>query len=144
MKVSNDMLMPQVLSMIAEGHTVTITARGNSMRPYLVSDRDKIILGHLGERVSVGDAVLALLPTGMYVMHRIIAVDGDAVTLLGDGNLTPEHCHLSDIKARAVAFIRKGRTKPETIFSKKYRTYRWLWMRLRPLRRYLLFIFRMF
>lgn len=139
MRVSNDILMPQLLALVAEGHTVTITARGNSMRPLLVHERDKIVIGRLQDTVSVGDVVLALLSTGNYVLHRVVDIQGDAVTLLGDGNLSPEHCRLSCIKARAVAFVRGSNDTPLHLSSRSYRIYSWCWMHLRPLRRYLLF-----
>ena len=34
--IPNEILLPEVARLIKEGHTVTITVRGNSMNPFLV------------------------------------------------------------------------------------------------------------
>ena len=45
--IPNEVLLPEVARLISEGHTVTLTVRGNSMNPFLVDRRDRIILGPL-------------------------------------------------------------------------------------------------
>ena len=74
-----------------------------------------------------------------FVLHRIVDIDGDKITLRGDGNLGDEHCLASDIRAKAVGFLRKGRTTPDLTTGRKWRLYSWFWTRLYPIRRYLLF-----
>ena len=37
----NDLLIPEVAELIRQGHTVTLTARGNSMNPFIVDRRDR-------------------------------------------------------------------------------------------------------
>lgn len=88
----------------------------------------------------MGDAVLAEISKGLFVLHRIIRIEGRQVTLRGDGNLSDEHCMLSDIRAKAVGFYRKGRQTLDRTDGRKWRLYSWWWTRLYPLRRYLLFI----
>lgn len=143
LRVTNAILLPEIIRMIDAGHTVTLPLRGYSMRPFLEDGRDKALLAAV-DRLSIGMPVLAETYPGHYVLHRIVGMDGERVTLLGDGNITPEHCRLSDIKAVAVAFYRKGRTVPDQTDGRKWRTYSWVWTRLRPMRRYLLFIYRQF
>ena len=43
--IPNEILLPEVARLIKEGHTVTITVRGNSMNPFLVDRRDRVTLG---------------------------------------------------------------------------------------------------
>ena len=75
------------------------------MLPFIVGDRDSVRLRK--EPVAVGDAVLAEIAPGRYVLHRIISLVKDRVVLMGDGNLSGvETCGLSDVKAKAVAVIR--------------------------------------
>lgn len=138
-QIPNSVLMPEIARLLSEGHTVTIPLKGNSMRPFLCHMRDKALLV-LPENVKVGDPVLAENTPGHYVLHRIVAINGQHVTLLGDGNLTTESCTLSDIIALAKAFYRKGSDTPDYITSPKWRIYSWCWMRLRPVRRYLLLL----
>lgn len=54
---------------------------------------------------------LAEIDGNKYVLHRIINIHGESVTLRGDGNILTESCNLDDIKGIAVGFYRKGREK---------------------------------
>lgn len=139
--VANAILMPEVVAMLNEGHTVTLPLRGFSMRPFLEDRRDKALLSAAGE-VAVGDVVLAEIAPKRYVLHRVVKLDGDKVTLRGDGNLANEYCLLGDIRAKAQGFYRKGRDTLDHVGSCKWRIYSAIWTRLYPIRRYLLFIHR--
>lgn len=138
-QMPNDVFLPFVIEQLNEGHTATLPLRGRSMRPFLEDGRDKALL-KLCDHPQVGDAVLAEISKGLFVLHRIIRIEGRQVTLRGDGNLSDEHCMLSDIRAKAVGFYRKGRHTLDRTDGRKWRLYSWWWTRLYPLRRYLLFI----
>ena len=141
LQVQNEVFLPAVIERLKEHpeKTATINLRGRSMRPFLEDGRDKAMLQLPQQPCRKGDAVLAEISPGHFVLHRIISIEGTAVTLRGDGNLGTEHCHLEDIRAKAVGFFRKGRTKPDMTSGLKWRVYSWWWQRLFPLRRYLLF-----
>lgn len=135
----NEALIPKLVELIGEGHNVTLMLRGYSMRPFLENERDKAVLDRVDtSSLHRGDVVLALLPIGKYVVHRIIDISGDNITLLGDGNLTAEHCSRSDIQAIVTGFYRKGSQKLCSVDSAKWRSYSRIWMALRPIRRCLL------
>ena len=140
-QMPNDEFLPFVIEELqkVEGKTVTLPLRGRSMRPFLEDGRDKALLMAVKE-VKVGDAVLAEIYKGHFVLHRIIAINGEQVTLRGDGNLNDEHCRLQDVRAKAIGFYRKGRTRLDSTDGKKWRVYSWIWMHLYPIRRYLLFV----
>lgn len=140
-QMANDELLPAVIQLLDEGHTVTLPLRGYSMRPFLENMRDKALLQKPTD-IRIGDAVLAEIGPRHYVLHRIVDIQGQHVTLRGDGNLNTEHCLLSDVKATAIGFYRKGRSTLDSTTGNKWRTYSWLWMRLLPLRRYLLAFYR--
>ena len=137
----NSKLIPAILKLIDEGHTVTLPLKGFSMRPFLEDGRDKVLLTKVGE-LRVGDPVLALVDNERYVLHRIVKIEGDNMTLLGDGNLHPEHCKTSDAKASIIGFYRKGRTTLDPIAGRKWKTYSAIWTQLRPCRRWLLAFYR--
>lgn len=139
--VSNTALIPEVVRLINEGHTVTIPLRGQSMRPFLEDGRDKALLAASGVP-RVGDPVLAEVMPGRYVLHRIVAVNGDDITLRGDGNIGTERCRATDILASVTGFYRKGRKTLDRTDGIKWRVYSWIWMHLLPVRRYLLAIYR--
>lgn len=137
-QMANALLLPEVVRLLGEGHTVTLPLRGYSMRPFLEDGRDKALL-RKPEKIEVGDAALAEITPGHYVLHRIVSINGEAVVLRGDGNLGIEKCRLADIRATAIGFYRKGRETLDSTDGRKWRIYSWWWTRLLPLRRYLLF-----
>ena len=143
MYLPNDVFLPLVLDELKQhpDKTATINLRGRSMRPFLEDGRDKAILQLVSiDDIRKGDAVLAEIQPGHSVLHRIDTISSDgAVTLMGDGNLGYEHCRKEDIRAKAIGFLRKGRDKADMTTGRKWRVYSWLWTRLKPVRRYLLF-----
>jgi len=141
LQIANAVLLPEVVRLLDEGHTVTLPLRGYSMRPFLEDCRDKALLEKATD-VKVGDAVLAEIAPRHYVLHRIVKMEGQDVTLRGDGNLNVEHCQLNDVKAVAIGFYRKGRETVDRTDGVKWRIYSWFWMRLLPIRRYLLAFYR--
>lgn len=138
-QVDNAVFLPEVVALIAEGHTVTLPLRGRSMRPFLEDGRDKALLAAPTD-IATGDVVLAEIAKGHFVLHRIISINPWMVTLLGDGNMTMESCRPHDIQAKAIGFYRKGRNKPDMTTDLKWRLYSAVWTKLRPIRRYLLFL----
>lgn len=120
---------------LSEGEDVMIKARGSSMLPFLIDDRDSVRLRKCDD-VAVGDIVFVELPSKRFVMHRIIAIDGDNLTLMGDGNIRgTESCCKSDVKGTVVEIMdEKGRPK------KMHDGH--IWRRLLPVRRIILGIYR--
>ena len=137
----NAIFLPEIVKMLNEGHTVTLTLRGNSMRPFLEDCRDKALFVK-PTTIAVGDPVLAEIAPKHFVLHRIVAINGEAVTLLGDGNLSTEHCQKKDIVGAVIGFYRKGRTTLDRTDGWKWRCYSYVWTSLRPIRRYLLGVYR--
>lgn len=127
-----------VKELLSQGKTVRITVRGNSMRPHLVHQRDAVVL-HYSKDLRVGDIALAEISPSHFVLHRIVCIQGNQVTLRGDGNVVgTETCTISDICGKVTGFFRKGCIKQESPDTKIYKLYSWLWMHTLPLRRYLL------
>ncbi|MCD7714072.1 MAG: S24/S26 family peptidase [Prevotella sp.] len=139
--VDNAELFPFLVSLMEQGHTVTLKLKGVSMRPFLEDERD-VALMRLATEVVEGEPVLAEVGKGHFVLHRVLKVEGEEVTLLGDGNLATEHCTKGDVKAQVIGFYRKGRQTLDRVDGRKWRAYSCVWMRLRPVRRYLLAIYR--
>lgn len=135
---ANAQLLPELVKLLEEGHTVTLRLRGHSMRPFLQDNRDKALFTK-AINLKVGDPVLAEIEPGHFVMHRIIEINGNDVTLLGDGNFTCEYCTIDDVKGSVIGFYRKGRSTLDRTNGMKWRLYSYFWTRLRSIRRYLLF-----
>ena len=142
--ITKDMavLMEQIRGLIAEGKTVNITVKGNSMNPFMVHLRDQITLGPWKpEDIRKGTVALVKDTRGRYLIHRIIRVDKDTVTLLGDGNIgMTETATFNNIIGIMHNITRKGRVI--SVDSAKWRTYSWMWNLLTPVRRIPLGIWR--
>lgn len=141
--MSNDhQIIEEAIKLASEGVCVTLPVDGRSMLPFIIGGRESVIL-QKPVALKVGDVVLAYVDSCRYVIHRIINIDDDRVTLMGDGNLVgKEYCTLSNIKAVATHVVSAD--------GQAHDLYRWwrrwaarLWFWLRPLRRYILFIYRL-
>lgn len=140
--IPNEVMLPEVARLIAQGHTVTIAVRGNSMNPFFLDHRDKVTLGSFRpDDLQPGVAVLARDLTGRIVFHRIIRRHGDVLTLQGDGNLEQtEQTRIDLVMGRMTEAIRKN--KRYAVDGRIWRTYSYWWIRLKPVRRWLLAVFR--
>ena len=126
----NALLLGEVAAVLNEGRDAIIIPTGNSMLPCIQGGVDRVML-HKAPDVAVGDIVLVCID-GRYLLHRVVARDGEALTLMGDGNIRgQEHCRCADVIGSAVQVIRPdGNTRTPG----KAR----LWRALLPVRRYLL------
>lgn len=113
------------------------------MRPFLEDNRDKALLIRARDP-KVGMPVLAEIGENYFVLHRIVSIKGENVVLRGDGNIGIERCKLSDVRAEAIGFYRKGREHIDKTNGLKWCLYSFLWTRLTPLivRRYILAAYR--
>lgn len=142
-RFTNAEFIPEVVKLLEEGHTVTLQLRGYSMRPFLEDNRDKALLVK-ARNPQRGMPVLAEVRPRHYVLHRIISIKGDEVVLRGDGNIGVERCRLSDIKAEAIGFYRKGRGRIDKTNGWKWYLYSLVWAGFTPLfiRRLILAVWR--
>ena len=130
----DDVLLGEVAAALHEGREVVIAPAGDSMLPFIRGGADRVVLRRREDAVP-GDIVLVRIGE-RYILHRIIARDGERLTLMGDGNLRKtEHCPVSAVLGTAIRIIRPdGSGRPVG----KAR----LWRLLRPLRRPLLAIYK--
>ena len=134
-------IIEEAIRLVREGVKVTFPVKGQSMLPFIIGGKESVILHRPGGIVDVGDVVLAWVDGNRYVVHRIIRIDGDHITLMGDGNLTTEHCTLNDIKAR-VTHVVDAKDKTHYLYNRWRMLGAKVWYWLRPIRRYLLAIYR--
>ena len=145
MIIDNDTFFADVLRVLEEGKQVTIPVKGFSMLPFIRGGKDLVVLEKAGPDLKADDIVLFHLGPqegGRYVMHRILSIDGDAVDIMGDGvPTTHEHVRRSQILAKAVEILRGGKRSVDPYTPGQLRlVHFWQW--LRPVRRYILFVYR--
>lgn len=145
MRIANDILIPELARLIAEGKEVRFTPSGVSMRPFIEGDKDSVVLAQLTRAPRVGDILLVQSETlcgkQTYVLHRLVRIEKDeqnepVYILQGDGNMAgEERCTYVDVMGVVKAIeAPSGRRKPLT----KGR----LWYALKPARKWLLKIYR--
>lgn len=134
--VENDILIPEMGRLLKGGQQVVFTPGGVSMRPFIEGGKDSVTLEYPApETIRRGDILLCQVGE-RYVLHRLIGIEGEKLTLKGDGNVTGiEKCRKEDVIGRVIGIRSpKGRRKPLT------RGLLWHW--LSPIRKYLLKIYR--
>lgn len=138
--VSNELLFAEVASAIREGKSVLIKPKGCSMLPFIRGERDEVVLVSPDD-VEIYDAVLAQLRTGVYVLHRVMEIREDSLVLMGDGNLQgKEQCRKEDVVAKVAEVIRDGHK--HDCRAPRYRLMVRMWIRLMPVRRWILAIYK--
>lgn len=139
--MTDNEIIEEAIRLVDEGVSVTLPVNGNSMLPFIIGGKESVILQQ-PDQLEVGDVVLAWADDYRYVVHRIIHIAGDNVTLMGDGNLIgTEHCSLNDIKAIATHVV-DASERTLYLYSWWRKSAAKIWFRLRPVRRYLLAIYR--
>ena len=139
--MTDDFIIEEAIRLVAEGVSVTFPVKGRSMIPFITGGKESVILNK-PEGIKRNHVVLAWVEGNRYVVHRIIKIEGDRVTLMGDGNVSgKEHCALTDVKALVTHVVSEdGRRRNLYNFWRMIGAGVWYW--LRPIRRYLLVICR--
>ena len=88
--MSLEALLPTIEEVIAAGGVFRLYPRGTSMLPLLHEGTDSVELSAADE-YTVGDVLLYRRANGQFVLHRLIAVERDALTFCGDHQNTPEY-----------------------------------------------------
>ena len=151
----NEEWIPLICEYLTDTKPVILKLRGNSMRPFLESDRDHGFL-LLPKGLKRGDVVLAEIADKHFVLHRIdsitlngkkikgICENSDAdVTLRGDGNpVGTEKCKLKNVRAICVK-VRKKDKIYDLKTSKRWKIYSWWWTHTLFMRRYQLALYKL-
>ena len=141
MQLSGEFIISEALRLVGEGRDVIFPVKGCSMLPFIIGGKESAVFSPV-KKIKKGRVVLAYTSGGNYVVHRIIKIKDDDVTLMGDGNLKGcEYCKLSDIKAEVNYVIgQNGKKRCLNTFWRLAAAF--FWRILRPVRRYLLAIYR--
>ena len=138
--LTDEKIIAEAIRLVNDGVAVTFPVNGRSMLPFIVGGEESVVLEKVGG-LQVGDVVLADVQ-GRYVVHRIVKLQGDDVWLMGDGNLAQqEFCKIENVKAVATYAV-NAKGKRRSLNAKSQKIAVWLWARLKPLRRWLLLLYR--
>lgn len=128
--LDNDTYFSIVLDLLAQGKSVRLQIRGESMSPFFPEGAKVTLYPCRPDELRRGMPVLAQTTRGDYVFHRILRRKAQEVILQGDGNLQgTETARLDRVFGRAKC-------------GTASRTAALLWQAARPVRRYLLGLWR--
>ena len=137
-----DVLIKETIALVEEGRRVVLPVKGFSMHPFIIGGKESVELVRPSEPLKKDDVVLAWADGTHYVIHRIIGIDGNQVTLMGDGNcFGVEHCRTDEVSALA-EYVVAPNGKRRYLYTKTRLRFAHLWRRLLPIRRWLLAIYR--
>jgi len=140
--VTDEVIIQEAIRLVEDGISVTFPVKGNSMLPFIIGGRESVILTLPPKTLEVGTVVLAWVEGTRYVVHRIIEINGQQVTLMGDGNIVGvEHCMVQDVKA-LVTHVVDSKGQRRALYSPWRQKAARLWRVLLPVRRYILAIYR--
>ena len=124
--VPNAVMLGEVKNLLSEGRSVVILTKGLSMLPFIRGEKDSVVL-EKASAVAPGDIALAEISPGKWVLHRVIEVNGDRVTLRGDGNIRGvEKCSCKDVAGVVTSIQRPdGRVKDPRTPNALKRWRRW-------------------
>jgi signal peptidase I len=107
--IPNALFFATVEEVISEGRSVEMTVKGFSMRPLLRNGRDVVTLSPVAESDLREGMVVLFRHNGNYVLHRIRKIEGQRLTIEGDGNYRlREEAQRGDVVA-LVSRVQKGR-----------------------------------
>ena len=105
--MTDDVIIQEAVRLVQDGVSVTFPVKGRSMLPFIFGGRESVIL-QKRDSLQRGQVVLAEVGPDRYVVHRIIKVTKDRVTLMGDGNIRgTESCPPDKVLAIATHIINK-------------------------------------
>ena len=109
--IPNNIFFAEVQAQIQQGKKVKIRVRGNSMMPFIRNNDEALLIPPTPEHIKKGTPVVALTNEMGIVLHRIYHIEGNRITLLGDGNVNQfEHTSPDRIIATVSHYYRGKHT----------------------------------
>lgn len=132
--------MELLRGILSEGRDVSLTVTGNSMAPFLIGNRDRVLLSPVRRPLKRGDIALFQRTDGKYILHRICRVYRNKETgksqyyFIGDNQTEIEGPIEEDqIFSLIMSVERKGKQIQEGDFWWLF--FQHLWLDFIPLRR---------
>lgn len=140
--VSASVLLPRYRVLLETVDTLPLAVTGSSMVPFLVPGRDSVVLTRMKHPPKRGDIVLYQRENGAYVLHRVYGTDADGVCcMVGDAQQELERgIAPRQLIAVVCAARRKGKLQRPGMFWWEF--FSKIWIRLVPLRPFLLRVYR--
>ena len=140
--VDTNAYISTLCELVNEGREVVLTVTGSSMSPFLIHQRDAVMLGKMMTSPQRGDIVLFRREDDSYVVHRVRKVSDEGYYMIGDGQTETEG---PVPRKRLCAIVTKVRRKSQWFGSNdvRWRFFASVWLAIIPLRKFLVKAWRM-
>lgn len=131
--VDADTYIPVIRELVEEGNTVPFLITGNSMSPFMIHERDTILLRKPVFPLKKGTMAFYQRKSGQYVMHRICKIKDGKYYFVGDAQIIVEG-PLEQEQIFAVVCGVKRKNKLEEPGTFWWEFFEHIWLLLRPFR----------
>lgn len=129
--------MKVLKELIEDGKTVPFLITGNSMNPFLIHERDSILLKSPEFPLKKGTMAFYQRKTGQYVMHRVHRIKSDGYYFVGDAQTKIEGpLEEKQIFAVVSKVKRKGKLEEPGTFWWEF--FEHCWPKVRPIRPFIM------
>ena len=137
-----DILIHESIALLQEGRRVVLAVKGSSMHPFIIGGKESVELVRPQSPLKVGDVVLAWVDGTHFVVHRIVSIEGNRVSLMGDGNIRGVELCTKEEVAAVAEYVISPKGKRRYLYTKGRLRFARLWQKLLPVRRWILAIYR--
>lgn len=133
-QVANEEYLPVLRELLEKGNTVSLNISGNSMAPFFVHGRDRVLLSPIQKKLKKGDMAIFQRQDGSFILHRICGVTKEEqYYFVGDGQIQVEGPILKEqIFGIVTAVCRKEKWIRPGDF--RWEFFRVFWLRVIPWR----------
>ena len=140
--LANDIVIKETIALLQEGRRVVLAVKGSSMHPFIIGGKESVELVRPQSPLKVGDVVLAWVDGTHFVVHRIVSIEGNRVSLMGDGNIRGVELCTKEEVAAVAEYVISPKGKRRYLYTKGRLRFARLWSKLLPVRRWILAIYR--
>ena len=141
-QIANNVYIPVLKDLVEEGKEVSMMISGSSMNPFLIHQRDYILMKKPEEELKAGDMVFFQRRDEAYVMHRIHHINKEGkLFIIGDAQVDMEG---PIDKEQVFAIITKVKRKGKWITPGDFwwEFFEHIWLHLIPFRRFFINTYR--
>lgn len=138
----NRFIFQEAENILHQGGTVKLRLIGNSMFPLLHSDIDTVVIVPVSKKKLQRGTIVLFRYGKQYILHRIINKQNNIFQICGDGICIQKETATSENIIGILDRIEHTNGQITYCCSWNWRIKSEIWMLLRPMRRYLLGIYR--
>lgn len=140
-RLPDEFLFEAAAGILSQGRRVKLIVGGDSMWPFLHGGKDCVVLEPVKAEHLVRGAIVLFRHRGQYVLHRFIGKRGALFCFCGDGNYGSGELVSPDNILGMLQRVEHPSGCITYCTSRQWRILSEVWMRLHPVRKYIVKLF---